>query len=87
MRQTSGVRAAHVAQASAVWDQLEPRDHGRTSHRADVHDYMDPRGELTWALALEAVIQKRVDNAKATTRANVQQGISQAGIDAAAAIK
>jgi hypothetical protein len=91
LRIASAVRATHVAQASGVWDRLEPIKHDTSgqpiTHRADVHDSMAPRGELTWALAQEAVIQKRADNAAALTRAAVQGHIGQAGIDAAAAVK
>jgi hypothetical protein len=90
LRQASAVRAAHVAQTSGVWDRLEPLRHGLSgqpiTHRADVHDSLDPRGEMTWALALEAVIQKRAANAAILTTRTIEAHIRQAGIDAAQAI-
>jgi hypothetical protein len=56
-------------------------------HRADTHDYLEPRGEPTFALAIEAVLEARVDHAQAaTTQAAVEQ-IQTAGSDAAAAVQ
>ena len=91
MRRTSAVRAAHVSQASGKWDQLEPIRNDTsgqpTTHRPDVHDSLEPRGELTWALALEAVIQQRATNAAATARREVEDTIRQAGTNAAQAVE
>jgi hypothetical protein len=91
LRRASAVRATHVAQASATWDSLEPIRNDRsgqpTTHRLDVHDSMAPRGEMTWAHAIEDVIQQRVNKAHKAAEQSARDRISQAGIDAAAAVK
>ena len=88
MKAASATRAAIVAQASSVLDQIKPlRNPLSGQPQAHRHDTIDYLATATFADALEDVVRARVETAASSARHSVQTRSTDAGEQAADKVK